>query len=1014
MASEDLVPLLLQAGGGILAAFLIGLTLLVAYRAARAPVIARMAARNILRRKRRFALVVGGLMIGTAIIASSLVIGDTLEYIFVNDVYVRLHAVDEYVAREVGGGLGTPGPPVLAPIPESTFPALRDYLDSQQSAVDGVAPALMQSMPVENLNGSQGSPSVLVVGYNDSYEGAFGPLLRRDGAEAPLSSLGPLEAYVNERAGRELAVEEGHQLRLVFDSTKAAGGFAVVRVGGIVQDWGKANWERQPQILMDLSEAQRSLNYTGLINIVRVSNVGDVQAGVVHSAAVSRDLNRAVILNQMPLTVTEVKADRLREAKEFSQEVEEVFLLMGAFSITSGMLLIVNVFTMLVGERKGELGVARAIGVTRSQLLTMLVAEGVLYGLASAAVGVLAGLGLGFLVVYAFGVIFPPPEAGMVLGFHFDPISLVVAFTAGLVVTYLTVGAAALYFSRLNIVRAIRDLPEPVVRRPRDLLLGTLLLVAGGGSLVSGLLWDIGAAKILGVPGLFLGGATLALWVRPSRRTSPIGFTLAGLGILWWILLPETHGVALVNERADDAFVLLILTGLALVLGAVLSLLFLMPLGLKAFDALLTRHRGHPVLKTAVSYPMEKRFHTGMTLAMFALVLFTVTLVSVVQAMQDANLEQIVRDQTGGFDVIAYRSNYHAIPQFRERLEGNLSASLFQDGYDGVASATIVLANVLREGETRVHTDFTVFGVDNYLLQANTYGFYERAPSYRDENGSVVPLTDAASVWGALRHSTSEGGQPVYYAVIDRSASGASQFTVGLRRLQVGVGERLHMWDSRGQNVSVEILGILEQSVDFTRGLFTSEAVVQASLNVTEARMVYFFQVAPGEDPEAVADALQQTFFVEGLQTINLDASITEAFDVSRQVLTLIQAYLAIGLFSGIAGLAILMVRAVVERRQQIGALRAIGFTKRMIARLFLFEIAFISGLGTAIGVALGARLSYNVYQVYFASLANFTLPIPHLAAIVAAALAATFVFTASPALQASRIPPAEALRYVE
>jgi len=87
--------------------------------------------------------------------------------------------------------------------------------------------------------------------------------------------------------------------------TKAAGGFAVVRVGGIVQDWGKANWERQPQILMDLSEAQRSLNYTGLINIVRVSNVGDVQAGVVHSAAVSRDLNRAVILNQMPLTVTE-------------------------------------------------------------------------------------------------------------------------------------------------------------------------------------------------------------------------------------------------------------------------------------------------------------------------------------------------------------------------------------------------------------------------------------------------------------------------------------------------------------------------------------------------------------------------------------------------------------------------------------------------------------------------------------------------------------------------------------
>jgi putative ABC transport system permease protein len=976
---------------------------------ARAPVLGRMAVRNILRRKSRLPIVVGGLMIGTAIVASSLVVGDTLEHIFVDDVHVRLGAVDEWVGNPVSGVGGA----VFSPIPESYFTTVRDALAADAAPVDGVAPAILQFMPVENLDGSAGSPNVLVAAYNDSHEAAFGPLLRLDGSEAPLAALGPLEAYVNERAVREFSAAEGHRLRLVYDSTKAAGGFATVTVRGVVRDWGKANWDRQPQIFMDLRGAQASLNYTGLINLVRVSNTGDVATGVVQSDAVLASLDRAIIRSQLRATAEDAKADQLRDAESFSADVTEVFLMMGSFSITSGILLIVNILTMLAEERKGELGIARAVGVRRAQLLAMFVLEGGIYALLAALVGTLAGLGLGYAIIYAFGVIFPPPEPGMVLQFHFDWDSLGTAFATGATVTYLTGVFASLHVARLNIVRAIRDLPEPAGRHAVHLALGGLLAVAGAAALAWGLASDSGPAKILGVPAVFLGAATAALYLRPSRRTAPAAFTAAGLGILWWILLPQTHGVDLVNEQADDAFVLLILVGLVLVLGAILSLLFLMPLGLKGFDALLTRRRGHPVLKTAVSYPMEKRFRTGMTLAMFALILFTVTMVSVVQGMQDANLSQILRDQTGGFDVIAYRSNYRAVPDFRARL-ANVSESYFEEGYNGTASASIVLANLMKEGEPRVYSDFAVFGVDNYLLEANTYGFYRHADAYRDENGTTVPLPDAESVWRALSRHAVEGGEPVYYALVDRSASGASQFTVGLSRLQVDVGERVRMWDSRGENVTVEILGILDQSVDFTRGLFTSLPVLEQSLNVTDARVVYFFQVAPGVDAQTVADALRREFFRDGLQTINLDASITEALDVSRQVLYLIQAYLAIGLLAGIAGLGIIMVRAVVERRQQIGALRAIGFTRRMITRAFLIEIAFVASLGTFIGVALGAWLSYNVYLTYFSSLATFVLPWGHLAAVVVAALAATLVFTASPAFRAARIPPAEALRYFE
>jgi putative ABC transport system permease protein len=159
---------------------------------------------------------------------------------------------------------------------------------------------------------------------------------------------------------------------------------------------------------------------------------------------------------------------------------------------------------------------------------------------------------------------------------------------------------------------------------------------------------------------------------------------------------------------------------------------------------------------------------------------------------------------------------------------------------------------------------------------------------------------------------------------------------------------------------------------------------------------------------------LERIFFRYGLRTIDIREEIGRAFDASQQVLTLMQAYLGIGLMVGIAGLGVVTTRAVVERRQQIGALRAIGFTREMVLGSFLIEIAFIAALGILVGVALGVVLSYKVYTALFADFATFVIPWGNLAAITGIALGATVAATVSPALRASRIPPAEALRYIE
>jgi len=94
------------------------------------PFLARLAGRNIGRRKLRVGIVVAGLLVGTAIISSSLVVGDTLAFIFVEDVYARLDAIDEIVVNEFNGNFFS--------FPETYYAEIAGSLAAEGSPVDGV------------------------------------------------------------------------------------------------------------------------------------------------------------------------------------------------------------------------------------------------------------------------------------------------------------------------------------------------------------------------------------------------------------------------------------------------------------------------------------------------------------------------------------------------------------------------------------------------------------------------------------------------------------------------------------------------------------------------------------------------------------------------------------------------------------------------------------------------------------------------------------------------------------
>ena len=82
---------------------------------------------------------------------------------------------------------------------------------------------------------------------------------------------------------------------------------------------------------------------------------------------------------------------RSRRPTRSAASIMITFTTFGTFSVVAGILLIFLIFVMLAAERKTEMGVSRAIGTQRTNLIQMFLFEGVAYDLAAAAVGRAAG-----------------------------------------------------------------------------------------------------------------------------------------------------------------------------------------------------------------------------------------------------------------------------------------------------------------------------------------------------------------------------------------------------------------------------------------------------------------------------------------------------------------------------------------------------------------------------------------------------------------------------------------------
>jgi ABC-type antimicrobial peptide transport system permease subunit len=116
----------------------------------------------------------------------------------------------------------------------------------------------------------------------------------------------------------------------------------------------------------------------------------------------------------------------------------------------------------------------------------------------------------------------------------------------------------------------------------------------------------------------------------------------------------------------------------------------------------------------------------------------------------------------------------------------------------------------------------------------------------------------------------------------------------------------------------------------------------------------------------------------------------------------------------GALGLANALVTSVLERRREIGLLRAMGASGRRVAQVFWVESLSLGALSWLLGAALGLPLAWAFVQTFAWTVmpVDFSLqPVAFALSLVAVLIIAT-VASVAPAWQASRLRIAEALRY--
>jgi putative ABC transport system permease protein len=345
----------------------------------------------------------------------------------------------------------------------------RQRLLRQVQEFPGVETAVVVTLDQSLLLGRDGDVGLQVMGIDPetdrqvrSYEVEQGRFLSAEDRRYTVMLVAPLAEKYGVRVGDEVEM-------VVAEGTE------IFQVVGLLKDKGAGRLNLGRVAFMPLDVAQEVFDRGAKIDqidLIAVPAVADDEAALKQlKEGLQAELGAAYVVDY-PAAIGQSIADALSGFNAAISMFSVIALLVGA-------MLIYNTFAMTVVERMREIGLLRALGTGKGQLLRLVLSEALLLGLGGTILGLAGGPALAFLLIRQM--------SKMMGGFSLEsfvvpPEGAVQGLVVGLVVSFIAALLPAWRGSRISPIEALleaRTQKEGFLLR-RGWIIGLVLLAVVG------------------------------------------------------------------------------------------------------------------------------------------------------------------------------------------------------------------------------------------------------------------------------------------------------------------------------------------------------------------------------------------------------------------------------------------------------------------------------------------------------------------------------------------------------
>jgi putative ABC transport system permease protein len=228
------------------------------------------------------------------------------------------------------------------------------------------------------------------------------------------------------------------------------------------------------------------------------------------------------------------------------------------------------------------------------------------------------------------------------------------------------------------------------------------------------------------------------------------------------------------------------------------------------------------------------------------------------------------------------------------------------------------------------------------------------------------------------------------------------------------LGSTVTIADSAGDSVDLDVVAVIEPSIDTSQtGSFVDEETFDSLVGDT-APTVAFLDVTSGaqsDTKEAIEDRAALRPDIDVVEGNALGRLVGTIFDF---LINAVNGLLLMSVIIAVIGIVNTLSLSILERRRELGLLRAVGMTDRRVQRMVRLESMLIAALGTIVGLALGIFVAWglirSIDRLADANIA-FSLPGTRIVLVLVLGVALGVIASLIPARRSTKLDVLDAIQ---